>query len=118
VIAYAAWISAEFHLRVIRVFLDSVDAQRAALPRPIPTRTLTFTVPVNERGQRWLLHTDRHGREIVTPLSPETHIATPERLVKMLVKSPADLNLSSEQYLTVIGAGLRHLLTPLVATGA
>jgi len=32
VIAYAAWISAEFHLRVIRVFLDTADTMSAPCP--------------------------------------------------------------------------------------
>jgi len=109
VIAYAAWISAEFHLRVIRVFLDSVDTQRAHLPPPVPTKTLTFTVPVGEIGHRWLLHTDRQGSEIVTPLSPDTHIATPAELVNVLMKSPPDLNLTHEQQLTIVSACLRNL---------
>jgi len=74
VIAYAAWISAAFQLKVIRVFLDAVAAP--ALPPPVPTKTLTFTVPVNDRTSRWLLHTDRTGREVVTELSPETHVIT------------------------------------------
>jgi len=37
VIAYAAWISAEFHLKVIRVFLDTVT--------PVPQHTLTLDDP-------------------------------------------------------------------------
>jgi len=118
VIAYAAWISAEFHLRVIRVFLDSVNsmpAQPQPLPPPPPrTRTLTFTVPEGETGARWLLHTDRMGREIVTPLSPDTHIATPERLVKMFIQKPAGLNMTPEQHMTIIGASLHHLVSPAI----
>lgn len=34
VIAYAAWINAEFHLRVIRVFLDAKTVKPAQLPPP------------------------------------------------------------------------------------
>jgi len=34
VIAYAAWISAAFHLKVIRVFLDAQTAKPAQLPPP------------------------------------------------------------------------------------
>jgi len=34
VIAYAAWISAAFHLKVIRVFLDTVAPAQQALPMP------------------------------------------------------------------------------------
>lgn len=37
VIAYAAWISAAFHLKVIRVFLAAQAAPRAAAPLPPPT---------------------------------------------------------------------------------
>jgi len=78
-------------------------------PPPIPTRTLTFTVPVGEIGHRWLLHTDRQGREIVTPLSPDTHIATPAKIVDVLMKSPADLHVTYEQQLTIVAACLRNL---------
>lgn len=38
VIAYAAWISAAFHLKVIRVFLDAVQPQRAHNPEIDYTR--------------------------------------------------------------------------------
>jgi len=116
VIAYAAWISAEFHLRVIRVFLESVTpAQPQPLPPPPPrTRTLTFTVPEGDTGARWLLHTDRMGREIVTPLSPDTHIATPERLVKLFIQKPAGLHMTPEQHMTIIGASLHHLVSPAI----
>jgi len=47
VIAYAAWISAEFHLKVIRVFLESVTpAQAQPLPPapPEPHKTLSPAV--------------------------------------------------------------------------
>jgi len=118
VIAYAAWISAEFHLKVIRVFLDSVSSMHTP-PQPLPpppprTRTLTFTVPEDETGQRWLLHTDRMGREIVTPLSPDTHIATPERLVKLFIQKPGQLHMTPEQHMTIIGASLHHLVSPAI----
>jgi len=122
VIAYAAWISAEFHLKVIRVFLDSVSRMHTP-PQPLPpppprTRTLTFTVPEGDTGQRWLLHTDRMGREIVTPLSPDTHIATPERLVKMFIQKPGQLHMTPEQHMTVIGASLHHLVSPAIGVSA
>jgi len=112
VIDYAAWISAEFHLKVIRVFLDTADkmsAHRPAeLPPPPPTKTLTFTVPLGEIGHRWLLHTDRHGREHVTALSHDTHIGTPDKLVHTLMHAPADLHLSLDQQLTIASAFLRN----------
>jgi len=128
VIAYAAWISAEFQLKVIRVFLahaDSLPADRPAAPlpppqaqplpfpppvspSPAPTKTLTFTVPVGGNDHRWLLHTDRYGREHVTPLSHDTHIGTPDELVNTLMHSPADLHLSLEQQLTLASTFLRN----------
>jgi len=109
VIAYAAWISPAFQLKVIRVFLDTVAAP--ALPPPVPTKTLTFTVPVNDRNRRWLLHTDRTGREIVTELSPETHVITNERLAYLLMVSPADLCLTVSQMLNIMNACQHNLRT-------
>lgn len=40
VIAYAAWINAAFHLKVIRVFLDSQTAKPAQLTPPPPKRNV------------------------------------------------------------------------------
>jgi len=107
VIAYAAWISAAFHLKVIRVFLDAVVTP--ALPPPVPIKTLTFTVPANDRTSRWLLHTDRTGREVVTELSPETHITTIDQLIHRLMVSPADLGITLSQMLTIIHACMRNV---------
>jgi len=46
---------------------------------------------------------------VVTPLSPDTHIATPAEIVNVLMKSPLDLNLTHEQQLTIVSACLRNL---------
>jgi len=73
-----------------------------------PTKTLTFSVPVGGNDHRWLLHTDRHGREHVTALSHDTHIGTPAQLVQTLMESPADLHLSLDQQLTIVGTFLRN----------
>jgi len=109
VIAYAAWISAAFHLKVIQVFLDTVATP--ALPPPVPTKTLTFTVPANDRTSRWLLHTDRQGREVVTELSPETHVITADQWIQRLMVSPADLNLTMSQILSITHACLNAMRT-------
>jgi len=109
IIAYAAWISAAFQLKVIRVFLDTVAVP--ALPPPIPTKTLTFTVPVNDRTSRWLLHTDRQGREVVTELSPETHVITADQWIHRLMVSPADLGITLSQMLAITHACLRNMHT-------
>jgi len=113
VIAYAAWISPAFQLKVIRVFLDTVASPAQALPPPVPTKTLnfTFTVPVNDRNSRWLLHTDRTGREIVTELSPDTLITTIDELTQRLMVSPADLNMTLSQMLTITHACLNNMRT-------
>jgi len=111
VIAYAAWISPAFQLKVIRVFLDTATSPVQALPPPVPTKTLTFTVPVNDRNSRWLLHTDRTGREIVTELSPETLITTIDELTQRLMVSPADLNMTLSQMLTITHACLNNMRT-------
>jgi len=111
VIAYASWISAEFHLKVIRVFLDATASPAQPLPPPVPTKTLTFTVPANDRTSRWLLHTDRTGREVVTELPPETHVIHPDQWIHRLMHSPADLNLTLSQMLTITQACLNNMRT-------
>jgi len=82
-------------------------------PVPVPTRTLnfTFTVPTNDRNSRWLLHTDRTGREVVTELSPETHITTIDQLIQRLMMSPADLGITLSQMLAITHACLRNMHT-------
>jgi len=111
VIAYASWISAEFHLKVIRVFLDAAANPTQPLPPPIPTKTLTFTVPANDRTSRWLLHTDRTGREVVSELPPETHVIHPDEWINRLMASPADLNLTMAQILSITHACLNAMRT-------
>jgi len=111
VIAYASWISAEFHLKVIRVFLDAAASPAQPLPPPVPTKTLTFTVPANDRNSRWLLHTDRTGREVVTELPPETHVINTDQWIHRLMHSPADLNLTLSQMLTITQACLNNMRT-------
>jgi len=66
---------------------------------------------VNDRNSRWLLHTDRTGREIVTELSPETHVITNERLAYLLMVSPADLCLTVSQMLNIMHACQHNLRT-------
>jgi len=82
-------------------------------PPPVPTRTLnfTFTVPANDRTSRWLLHTDRQGCEVVTELSPETHIITADQWIHRLIHSPADLNLTMAQILSITHACLNAMRT-------
>jgi len=45
VIAYAAWISAEFHLKVIRVFLEAVDRAQQVLPPAQPASPAALPAP-------------------------------------------------------------------------
>jgi len=110
VIAYAAWISAAFHLQVIRVFLNSVEQGNQPLPQPVPTKTLTFTIPLDDQhNARWLLDIDRQGNERCQRLSKNTHVLTRERLVRMLIQNPADLHMTLEERLSILGALLHAL---------
>jgi len=104
-----------FKLAYIDAF-NKMEAELSgrALPPPVPTRTLTFTVPEGDPWQRWLLHTDKQGRERVTPLSPDTHVTTPDCLVRMLLKTPSDLHLTPAQQHTALGALMRQIVTSAV----
>ncbi len=69
VIAYAAWISAAFHLRVIRVFLDAsaapAPAAPAALPGARPQPGFVFLNPEEQRIIELLRFTTYAGRDVV-----------------------------------------------------
>lgn len=69
VIAYAAWISAAFHLRVIRVFLDTsappAPAAPAALPSARPQPGFVFLNAQEQRLIELLRFTTYAGREVV-----------------------------------------------------
>jgi len=102
-------------------YIDAFNRMEAELqgkaaelpPPPVPTRTLnfTFTVPVNDRSLRWLMHTDRTGREVVTELSPETHVITADQWIQRLMVSPGDLNLTMSQMLSITHACLNAMRT-------
>jgi len=102
-----------FKLAYIDAFnrMEAELAGRSLPPPPVPTKTLTFTVPVSDRTSRWLLHTDRQGREVVTELSPETHVTTIEQLVHCLMISPADLGITLPQMLTITNTCLNNMRT-------
>jgi len=106
VIAYAAWISPAFNLKVINVFLNTV-----ASAQPVqPMRTLMFSVPQSEQGgSRWLLDVDRDGNERARLLSADTHVLPHEQLVRILASNPVDLQLSHEEQLAIVSACLRNL---------
>jgi len=102
-----------FKLAYIDAFnrMEAELAGRSLPPPPVPTKTLTFTVPVNDHTSRWLLHTDRQGREVVTELSPETHVTTIDQLVHRLMVSPADLGITLSQMLTIVHACMHNMRT-------
>lgn len=68
VIAYAAWISAAFHLRVIRVFLGAQG--------PAPSL----------RNRRWLIDVDHQGNEHHTVVSAAAVVGTPEELAHAIAQ--------------------------------
>jgi|GEM_PF-1900785 len=102
-----------FKLAYIEAFNQmerELSGKAEPLPPPVPTRTLTFTVPQDETHcVRWLLDIDRQGNERVQRLAKETHVLSRDRLVRMLIQNPADLNLTLEERLSILGACLRGL---------
>lgn len=84
VIAYAAWINAAFHLKVIRVFLDSVQSAPAARPALDYTRI----TPAQAQHLRELV-------QLVAESGKQTHGETWNRLHrKMKVNSYLELSVS------------------------
>ena len=69
VIAYAAWISAAFHLKVIRVFMGTAQSQ----PKPL---TL-----MNRRFYVWI---DEKGNEVVEPLTNDHYVLTAEGIANAI----------------------------------
>jgi len=102
-----------FKLAYIDAFnrMEAELAGRSLAPPPMPTKTLTFTVPANDHTSRWLLHTDRQGREVVTELSPEIHVITADQWIQRLMVSPADLGITLSQMLTITNACLNNMRT-------
>jgi len=80
------------------------------LPPPAPTKTLTFTIPLHEqRSARWLLDVDHQGNERCRRLSQDTRVLTRDRIVSMFMQNPADLNMTLEERLSILGALLRAI---------
>jgi|GEM_PF-3999093 len=78
VIAYAAWISAEFHLKVIRVFLDSVAPAQPALPPSVVNDIVTSaTEGILERLEKQCLLV-HWGQVIKTIQNPQTGMTFPD----------------------------------------
>jgi len=102
-----------FKLAYIEAFNQmerELSGKAGQLPPPIPTRTLTFTIPQDEvHSVRWLIDVDRQGNERVQRLAQSTHVLSRDRLVRMLIQNPADLNLTLDERLSILGACLRGL---------
>ncbi|MEX3614440.1 MAG: KilA-N domain-containing protein [Burkholderia gladioli] len=78
VIAYAAWISAAFHLKVIRVFLDATGTQ-AATAAPA-SRDLALTLL---EKTRWML-TVQNGHAVLIDVSPGAVIVKPDEIADLI----------------------------------
>jgi len=62
-----------------------------------------------EFSASWLLDLDRQGNERCQRLTRDTHVLTRERLVRMLIQNPADLSMTLEERLSILGAILHGL---------
>jgi len=102
-----------FKLAYIEAFNQmerELSGKTGQLPPPVPTKTLSFTIPLDDQhSARWLLDIDRQGNERCQRLTRDTHVLTRERLVRMLIQNPADLNLTLEERLSILGA-IHHAL--------
>ena len=94
VIAYAAWISAAFHLKVIRVFLAqsnlAADVKSAPVP-PLPSVGIT--------GRKWILSIDGDG-ESLTPIDRDSVVTKLDALPGLIRSQNNPFNVAQ---LTAIG---------------
>lgn len=83
VIAYAAWISAAFHLKVIRVFLESTKQQEAQSELPgITECTPELALSVLEKT-RWFF-TVQNGQPVMIPIEPEAFIVRHDQIADII----------------------------------
>jgi hypothetical protein len=135
VIAYAAWISAEFHLKVIRVFLDHVaDASKMILDAERMKTAIAFALEASKvaaqsvieafvageeprSSERYLLSmewdtvTRAFDRARVKAIDPHAYIASLPRLAEMINES--DAMVDREEIVNLTQACLKHLDTRL-----
>lgn len=81
VIAYAAWISAAFHLKVIRVFLD------ATAPTPPITEPDLHTL-LGDR--RWTVRIERSGQIVFAPMPDRAYVLTAEDFARF-IREPGEI---------------------------
>jgi len=106
VIAYASWISAAFHLKVIRVFLQ---AQSSAAQQESEVEQARQAL----RDSRFLLSFDKEGRTDISPVPPDAFVASTKELPRWIENG--DLNASNETLLHIVQASNARLMKRLAA---
>jgi hypothetical protein len=85
VIAYAAWISAAFHLKVIRVFLAAQSAHEHFITEP------TAALERALQSGRWFMSAD-DGHLTLKPVRSDAYVITEEQLASV-IREPGGVSL-------------------------
>ena len=95
VIAYAAWISAAFHLKVIRVFLKSTEQQQTQSELPgIAECAPELALSLLEKT-RWFF-TVQNGQPVMIPIEPGDSIVGYDKIANIIQKREGGVPLRGE----------------------
>jgi len=130
VIAYAAWISAAFQLKVIRVFLDATVPERSAQPTlsvqpctveqaySLATQTATavsthvFREATSGQSDlthdRWLILVSNNGTK-ATVINPRAVVLTPEQVAEEIKTGDLGAHFTAHELMQLVQATLERL---------
>ena len=108
VIAYAAWISAAFHLKVIRVFLDAQGQEVKPHPlAPIPYHPFIPADKPNLANSRWRLTIGENGQASMGLIPEGALMITKEMLLEYINR---ETELFPTDYITKLAVACTHRL--------